>query len=140
MKNKPSVGSMSQDSVSALEMKGIVIGKGIFVGRLHKHLSPVTIGRIQRALPLNGRINTYEKNFLYILTTVVTGEEKARKEFKSGEIAFMPGGCMLCFFLQDTRSYKPMNLLGEVVEGFALLQSCKRGDGIEIKTIASLSG
>lgn len=131
---------MSQNSVSAMEMKGTVLGKGSFVGRLHKHLSPVNIVRIQRALPLNGRINLYEKNFLYILTTVVTGEEKARKEFRRGEIAFMPGGCMLCFFLQDTRSYKPMNPLGEIIEGLPLLESCKRGDSIEIESIISLSG
>ena len=131
---------MSQNSVSSMEMKGAVLGKGSVVGRLYKHLSPVTIGKIQRALPLIGRTNLYEKNFLYILTTVVTGEEKARKEFRRGEIAFMPAGCMLCFFLQDTRSYKPMNPLGEVVEGLALLESSKRGDSIEIESIISLSG
>lgn len=123
-----------------MEMKGSVSGKGIIAGRLYKHLSPVTLIKIQQAVPFMGRINLYEKNFLYILTSVVTGEEKSRKEFKRGEIAFMPGGCMLCFFLQDTKSYKPMNPLGELTEGLEVLESCKRGDSVQIDSIASLSG
>ncbi|MGA2876851.1 MAG: hypothetical protein ABSE82_15125, partial [Nitrososphaerales archaeon] len=85
---------MSENSVSTMEMKGVVPGKGNIVGRLHKHLSPVTLDRIQQSIPFSGRVNLYEKNFAYILTSVVTGEEKARKEFRKGEIAFMPGGCM----------------------------------------------
>jgi hypothetical protein len=122
-----------------MEMKGEVVGKGNFIGRLHRHLSPVTSIKIQRALPANGRINIYEKSFVYILTSVVTGEEKSRKEFKRGDIAFMPAGCMLCFFLQDTRSYKPMNPLGEIIEGLEILESCKRGDVIQVNSIVSLT-
>lgn len=120
-------------------MTGSILGKGKFTGRLLKHLSPVTLAKLQRAVPITGRINMYESNFVYILTIVVTGEEKARKEFKRGDIAFMPGGCMLCFFLQETRSYKPMNLLGEVTEGLDILESCKRGDAILIDSMKSLS-
>ena len=130
---------MSENSVSTMEMKGAVPGKGNIVGRLHKHLSPVTLIRIQQSIPISGRVNLYEKNFAYILTSVVTGEEKTRKEFRKGEIAFMPGGCMLCFFLQDTKSYKPMNPLGELTEGLEVIESCKRGDSIQIDSIISLS-
>ena len=122
-----------------MELVGAVIGKGKFTGKLFKHLSPVTIAKLQRAVPFNGRINLYESNFVYILTSVVTGEEKSRKEFKRGEIAFMPAGCMICFFLQDTRSYKPMNLLGEITEGLDALETCKRGDAIQIDSIKSLT-
>ena len=131
---------MSADSVSTMEMKAGVVGKGNFTGRLHRHLSPVTAVKIQRALPISGRINLYEKSFVYILTSVVTGEEKSRKEFKRGDIAFRPAGCMVCFFLQDTRSYKPMNPLGEIVEDLEILESCKRGDVIQVDSIASLTG
>ena len=123
-----------------MEMKGSVSSRGKISGKFYKHLSPVTLTKIKQAAPLMGRINVYEKNFVYILTTVVTGEEKSRKEFKKGEIAFMPAGCMLCFFLQDTRSYKPMNPLGELVEGMEVLASSRRGDSIQIDSIESLSG
>lgn len=130
---------MSQNSISAMELIGSVQGRGKFTGKLFKHLSPITLAKLQRAVPFSGRTNLYEANFVYILTSVVTGEEKARKEFKSGEVAFMPGGCMLCFFLKDTRSYKPMNPLGEIIEGLNFLESCRRGDAIEIESIKSLS-
>ena len=116
-------------------MRASVPGKGPIVAKLYKHLSPVTLTKLQRAVPLTGRVNLYEKSFAYILTTVVTGEEKAKKELRKGEVAFMPAGSMLCFFLQDTRSYKPMNPLGEVSEGMDVLESCKRGDSIQVDSI-----
>ena len=87
---------------------------------------------------MDGHVNMFEKNFAYILTNVVSGEEKSRKEFRRGEIAFMPSGSMICFFLQDTRSYKPMNALGEVSEGMNVLESCRRGDTIQIESITQL--
>ena len=95
---------LSTNSVSEMELKARVPGKGEVTGRLFKHLAPVTLTKIQRAVPLDGHVNMFEKNFAYILTNVVTGEEKSRKEFKKGEIAFMPAGCMICFFLEDTKS------------------------------------
>ena len=123
-----------------MEMRARVPGKGEIFGKLYKHLSPVTLTKIQHAVPLIGRVNLYERNFAYILTNVITGEEKSRKEMKRGEIAFMPAGSMICFFLQDTRSYKPMNPLGEVTEGMSVLESCRRGDSIQIESIEQLGG
>lgn len=129
---------LSSQSISEMELRARVPGKGTIIGRVYKHLSPVTLGRIQRAVPLDGHVNLFEKNFAYILTNVVSGEEKSRKEFRRGEIAFMPSGSMICFFLQDTRSYKPMNALGEVTEGMNVLESCRRGDTIQIESISQL--
>jgi hypothetical protein len=104
---------------------------------VYKHLSPVTIGKIQRSLPFGGNANFFESNFVYILTPVIAGEEKSRKEFRKGSVAFMPAGCMLCFFIEDTRSYKPMNPLGEVYEGLDILCSLRRGDSIRIEGISA---
>jgi len=123
-----------------VELKARVPGRGEVVGRLFKHLSPVTLTKLIRAVPLDGHVNMFERNFAYILTNVVTGEEKSRKEFKKGEIAFMPAGCMVCFFLRDTKSYKPMNPLGQVTEGLPVLEALRRGDTIEIRSITPLSG
>ena len=121
-----------------MEMLAKVPGKGTLVGNLYKHLSPVTITRILREVPITGRVNFYERNFVYILTSVVAGEEKSKKDFRKGQIAFMPSGSSICFFLQDIRSYKPMNLLGEMTTGMEFLESCKRGDSIEIEKITQL--
>jgi len=118
-----------------MQMTAAVPGKGSLKGNLYKHLSPVTLTKIVREVPLVGRVNFYEKDFAYILTNVVSGEEKSRKEFSRGQIAFMPSGSSICFFLKEMRSYKPMNLLGEVTEGMEILESLKRGDSIEIQKI-----
>ncbi len=116
-------------------MRGRVTGKGEFECRIMKHLAPVTVTKVQRALPISGRVNFYEKSFAYILTNVVTGEEKTRRDFEKGDVAFMAGGSMLCFFLESTRTYKPMNPLGEIISGMQVIEECRRGDSIEIEEI-----
>jgi hypothetical protein len=126
---------MSAESLSELVLIATIYGKGQIKAKVLKHLAPVTISKIQRAVPFGGNANFFERNFAYILTPVIAGEEKSRKEFKRGSLTFMPAGSTLCFFLQDTRSYKPMNLLGEVIEGLDLLNSLKRGDSIRVESI-----
>ncbi|MHB8699705.1 MAG: cyclophilin-like family protein [Nitrososphaerales archaeon] len=124
--------------MSELILKGRVIGKGDISARLFKHHSPSTMAKIQRAVPMIGRINQYEKNFAYILTDIVAGEEKSRQEFKRGEVAFMPSGSMICIFLEDTKSYKPMNFLGALTSGMEHLEKSRRGDALEIQSIESV--
>lgn len=126
---------MASGTVSEMVLRARVPGSGEITARLFKHLAPVTLSLVRRAVPLIGRINRYDSSFAYILTNVVTGEEKSRREFKRGEIAFMPSGSMLCIFLQDTRSYKPMNLLGSISAGLEALEKSKRGDTLEIQSI-----
>ncbi len=125
-------------TVSELVMKGRVVGRGELVGKLFKHLSPSTMAKIQRSVPMAGRINHYEQNFAYILTNVVAGEEKSRQDFKRGDVTFMPSGSMICIFLQDTRSYKPMNYLGTLTSGIEVLENARRGDTLEIQSIESV--
>jgi len=129
---------LASASISAMEMVARVPSKGTVIGQVFKHLSPVTLTKIVREVPITGRVNFYEKDFAYILTNVVAGEEKSRKEFSKGQIAFMPSGSSICFFLRDIRSYKPMNPLGEVTQGMEILESLKRGDSIEIERISQL--
>lgn len=128
---------MASTSVSELSLIATVYGKGQIKAKIYKHLAPVTVGNIQRSVPFGGNVNFFDRSFVYILTPVVAGEEKSKKEFRKGSVAFMPAGCTLCFFLEDTRSYKPMNLLGEVTEGNDLLHELKRGDSIRIESITS---
>jgi uncharacterized protein len=127
---------MCAASLSELLLSATVYGKGEIKARVYKHLSPITLQRIQRQIPFSGNANFFERNFAYILTPVVAGEEKSRKEFASGSVAFMPAGGMLCFFLEDTRSYRPMNPLGEITEGLEILKSLKRGDSISVESIS----
>lgn len=121
-------------------MLSTVLGKGEIKARVYKHLAPVTLAKIQRALPLIGRVNFFEKSFAYILTDVIAGEEKAKLEIKRGSVAFMPAGSTICFFLNDTKSYKPMNILGQIEEGLEILEDIRRGDSLRVESIFSPSG
>ena len=126
---------MSSDTVSEMTMTAHVSGGGEITAKLFKHLSPATLAKIQRSVPIIGRLNQYEKSFVYILTNVVSGEEKARREFKRGDIAFMPSGSSICIFLEDTKSYKPMNPLGTIVSGLESLESVKKGAILKIESL-----
>lgn len=111
-------------------------GKGQIRAKILKHLSPITTTKIQRAVPFGGRLNFFERNFAYIITPVVQGEEKARLEFEPGELAFLPGGSMLCFFLKKTKSQKSMNPLGTLDPGsIELLGRTGRGDSLQVTRI-----
>lgn len=113
-----------------------VPGRGEIRAKVYKHLSPVTLSNIRRSLPFGGHINFFERSFAYILTPVVAGEEKSKKELKKGSVAFMPSGSTICFFLDDARSYKPMNLLGQVEDGMEVLLAMKRGDTLQVESIS----
>jgi uncharacterized protein len=110
-------------------------GRGEIRGKVYKHISPVTLSNIKRSIPFSGHVNFFERSFAYILTPVVAGEEKAKRDLKKGSIAFMPSGGTLCFFLEDTRSYKPMNLLGQVEQGLEIILALRRGDTIRVESI-----
>jgi hypothetical protein len=129
--------AVSSGTISEMLMSARVPGRGEINARLFKHLSPVTFSLIHRAVPLTGRLNFYERSFAYVLTNVTNGEEKAKKVFRKGDVAFMPAGSMICFFLEDTRSYKPMNPLGVVTSGLEVLEASRRGDYLEILSIAA---
>jgi hypothetical protein len=127
---------LSGDSISEMTLTAAVPGRGEIRAKVYKHLSPVTLSNIRRSIPFSGRVNFFDHSFAYILTPVLAGEEKSKKDLKKGSIAFMPSGGTLCFFLEDTRSYKPMNLLGQVESGMEVLEQLRRGDSIQIQTIS----
>lgn len=126
---------MAAESLSELTLVASIQGKGKLRAKIYKHLAPTTVGKLQRSLPFGGIVNFFEKNFVYIATPLVQGEEKSRRDFKRAQLAFMPAGSMLCFFLDDTKSYQPLNPLGEVTEGLELLDNLKRGDSIRVENI-----
>ena len=129
---------MGTESLSELVLLASIYGKGQIQAKVYKHLAPTTLGQIQRLAPFGGNANFYERRFVYILTPVVVGEEKSRNEFRRKSIAFMPSGSLLCFFMEDTGTYKPMNLLGEIEQGFDLLFNLKPGDTIRVESIKSI--
>ena len=93
-----------------LEIKG----KSKITCELKRHLSPKTVGTIIRSLPLEGNSHHLGKSITYLETSVQSGIERPRSEFKKGEIAFLPSGGSICFFVENSEFEKKMTPLGKI--------------------------
>jgi hypothetical protein len=123
---------MSAGSVSSSHLAVEIKGKSKMNCELKRHLSPKTVGSILRSLPLEGNAHFLGQNIVYFETTINSGIERQRKEFKKGDIAFSPAGGSICFFVTDVTSTKAMTPIGKLLSNVDALISVKPGDVIAI--------
>ena len=95
---------------------------------LKRHLSPRTVGTIMRSLPLEGHTHLMGKNIAYFETTIDSGTERARKEFKKGDIAFLSSSGSICFFINDSIPGKTLTPIGRLMENVDGLKELEPGD------------
>lgn len=119
---------MSAGSVSSFHLVVEIKGKSKLTCELKRHLSPKTVSTILRSLPIDGNAHFLGQNIVYFETTVNSGVERQRKEFKKGDIAFSPAGGSICFFLSDVVLTKSMTPIGKVTSGMEVLGAVKPGD------------
>lgn len=122
-------------SVSRVECKVSVRGKGEQVIELYKHLAPLTVNAIMRALPMTARVTVYPRAMVCVLTGIKTGVEKQRFEFSKGEIAFLAANGSLCFFTANAKSASPLNPVGKVQTNPELLERLSAGDVMAISQV-----
>jgi uncharacterized protein len=125
-------------SVSKVECKASIRGKGELMVDLYKHLAPVTVSSILRALPMNARVTIYPKAMVCILTGLKTGVEKQRLEYSKGEVAFLPANGSLCFFMSAVKSQSPLNPVGKISSNAELLEKLSAGDVVEIVQVREI--
>ena len=118
---------MSFDSVSKKQLILEIKGKSKIPCSLKRHLSPRTVGTIMRSLPLEGHAHMLGKNIAYFETSVDSGIERSKTEFKQGDIAFLPISGSICFFLEDSIPAKTMTPIGKL-ESVNELKNLKPGD------------
>ena len=119
---------MSSNSVSKKQLILEIKDKAKIPCDLKRHLSPRTVGTIMRSLPLEGHAHLMGKNIAYFETSVDSGTERARKEFKKGDVAFLSSSGSICFFIADSEPGKTMTPIGKLVENVDALQELKPGD------------
>ena len=119
---------MESGSVSKINLILEIIGKEKLDCKLKRHLSPRTVGIIIRALPLEGNAHFLGKNIVYLETPIESGLERPRREFKKGDIAFMPANGSICFFLDDKDEVKTMTPIGKINSQIDSLKNIKSGD------------
>ena len=119
---------MSTSSVSKISLILEIRGKTKISCDLKRHLSPRTVGTIIRSLPLEGNAHLLGKSITYLETSIESGIERPRKEFKKGDIAFLPTSGSICFFIMDSEPGKTMTPIGKIVSNVDELKNIKPGD------------
>ena len=119
---------MEQNSVSKIKVILEIRGKAKLNCELKRHLSPRTVGIISRSLPLEGNAHLITSNIAYFETSIDSGIDRPRKEFKKGDIAFLPANGSICFFSDDVSSSKTMTPIGKILSDVTALQNIKSGD------------
>jgi len=120
------------NSVSAVNLILEINGKSKLFCQLKRHLSPKTVGLISRSLPIQSNAHKMGNSVIYIETTIDSGIERQRSEFKKGDIAFMPYEGSICFFFADSSNVKSMSLIGKIVDNVDILKEIKSSDIISL--------
>jgi len=81
-----------------------------------------------RSLPLEGHAHLLGKSILYFETTIDSGIERPKSEFKKGDVAFLPSSGSICFFINDVASAKTMTPIGKLNNNIDALKDVKSGD------------
>ena len=126
---------MSTESLAGSVSKVDCVASFIRGGRakvsLYRHLSPLSVNAIMRILPVDSRVNV-QPGMRCLLTPLKVGVEKPRTSFVRGDVALLASGSLICIFLQEVRSDRPLNPLGKVDEGLELFDGMRPGDTVRL--------
>ena len=96
--------------------------------QLKRHLSPITVGLITRALPIHGNAHQIGHSIIYFETKINSGIERKRSDFKKGDIAFLPTEGSICFYIDDVTGGKSMTIIGKMIGDIEKLKDVKVSD------------
>jgi hypothetical protein len=117
-----------QNTVSSINLFLDIDGQSKISCQLKRHLSPKTVGLITRSIPLQGNAHRISESSVYMETTIDSGVERKRTDFKMGDIAFFPIEGSIFFYIKDVYGGKPMTPIGKIVSDIEKLKQIKPGD------------
>ncbi len=126
-------------SVSKVECVARVSGKGEAKVSFYRHLAPITVNSILRTIPFDSRVSV-QAPMVCLLTQLRVGVEKPRTQFVKGDVAFLPSGSLMCIFLGDAQSDRPLNPVGKVEGGMETFEAISRGDVVSLSLSGPTSG
>lgn len=126
-------------SVSKIECLASIRGRGEARVALFRHLAPLTVNALLRMMPFDSRV-TIQPSLACLFAELRVGVEKPRAQFTRGEIAFLPSGGLLCVFLGEARSDRPLNPVGKVEEGLEQFEGLRPGDVVRLSTTQRAAG
>lgn len=125
---------VSAGSVSRIECVASIRDAGEAKVSLYRHLAPLTVNAIARSLPFYSRTNL-QGAVVSLFTDIKVGVEKPRTAFQRGEVAFLASAGLLCVFLKDSKSDRPLNPVGKVEDGLETFDSLKLGAVVKLSTL-----
>ena len=134
----PTEGTNAAGSVSKVDCVATVGGKGKSGLSFFRHLAPVTVNAILHSVPFDSRVNL-QPSMVCLFTDLRVGVEKPRTQFSRGDVAFLAAGGLICVFLGDARSDRPLNPVGKVESGIETFDSIRRGDVVHL-SLGSATG
>ena len=123
--------SPTAGSVSKVDCLARVSGRGEAKVSMFRHLAPLTVNAVLRTLPFDSRVNL-QPAMVCLFTQLRVGVEKPRTQFVRGDVAFLPSGGLICVFLGDARSDRPLNPLGKVEGGMEAFDAVRPGDVVRV--------
>jgi len=123
---------MLPDSVSIIKIFLEIKDKAKISCQLKRHLSPRTIGLITRSMPIHDNVHRMNKSVVYIKTSIDSGMERKKTDFKKGDMAYFPTGGCICFFLNDVFDGQPMTPIGKILSSIKELENVKTGDILKL--------
>jgi len=118
------------ESVSKVQVRVMVQGKGEMLVDFFRHLSPVTINTLMRQMPIHGRVTMMGDSGISVLSQITTGVEKSKSSFLRGDVAFLSINGSICLFLKESKTTRPMNSLGKIASGIEILDKVRTGDAV----------
>lgn len=125
MKESMHVKPMNESAVAIeIEFDDEIVLKGV----LDRVLGPLIIADIKAAAPIEGRA-ALMRGEMQVTIGIKRGNRKPTNDVKKGDIAYMPLGDNLCIYLEDMRTFSPVNILGKVTSDDVLekLDKVRRG-------------
>lgn len=129
----------SAGSVSKIECIAAVAGRGEARLSLYRHLAPLTVNAVLRSLPFDSRV-TLQPAIVCLFADFRVGVEKPRVQFARGDVAFLPSGGLLCVFLGEAKSDRPLNPVGKVETGAETFDAVRRGDVVRLSLAGTPQG
>jgi hypothetical protein len=125
----------SAGSVSKVECVATIAGKGEGRISFFRHLAPLTVNAVLRSVPFDSRVNL-QPSMVCLLTELRVGVEKPRVQFVRGDVAFLASGGLLCIFLGEAKSERPLNPVGKVESGIEAFDAIRPGDVVRLSLAA----
>lgn len=123
------------DAFSKIPIKIKIEGVGETEGELIRIYAPLTVDKLLRMLPIEGRAHPI-RGGVSLIIGIKRGEEKSVKKVEAGTISYWPRGDAVCLYHESVSVYSPVNRIGRM-NNIDLIKNIKSGTSIRIFKISS---